>query len=184
MGHQSKQDFALALKSLLANESFDKITVSKVCAKAGYNRQTFYYHFANLNDLLEFQLRAEADALLAGLLNYDSWEKGFLVLLTTIQREKVSVANFFYSSGMSLGMLNVLYDFVNGLLTVVLKDKCRRMGIPSDAKRIEAIAGFYRYPLADVTVRWFATGLKESPKAVVDYVSRMMAGSFERLLEN
>ena len=43
----------LALISLLKNKSFDYITVSEICKKAGVNRSTFYLHYENIGDLLD-----------------------------------------------------------------------------------------------------------------------------------
>ena len=43
----------LALISLLKNKSFDYITVSEICKKAGVNRSTFYLHYETVGDLLD-----------------------------------------------------------------------------------------------------------------------------------
>jgi len=42
----------LALISLLEKKSFEYITVSEICKKAGVNRSTFYLHYETVGDLL------------------------------------------------------------------------------------------------------------------------------------
>ena len=42
-----------ALISLLEEKSFEYITVSEICKKAGVNRSTFYLHYENTVDLLD-----------------------------------------------------------------------------------------------------------------------------------
>ena len=42
-----------ALISLLEKKSFEYITVSEICKKAGVNRSTFYLHYENTVDLLD-----------------------------------------------------------------------------------------------------------------------------------
>ncbi len=42
-----------ALISLLEEKSFEYITVSEICKKAGVNRTTFYLHYENTVDLLD-----------------------------------------------------------------------------------------------------------------------------------
>jgi AcrR family transcriptional regulator len=42
----------LALISLLKKKSFEYITVSEICEKAGVNRSTFYLHYETIGDLL------------------------------------------------------------------------------------------------------------------------------------
>ena len=41
-----------AFISLLEEKSFEYITVSEICKKAGVNRSTFYLHYENTVDLL------------------------------------------------------------------------------------------------------------------------------------
>ena len=41
-----------ALISILEEKSFEYVTVSEICKKAGVNRSTFYLHYENTVDLL------------------------------------------------------------------------------------------------------------------------------------
>ena len=50
---------ANALRELLAEEKFDKITISKVAERAGMNRKTFYYHFRSTGALLAWMIENE-----------------------------------------------------------------------------------------------------------------------------
>lgn len=54
-----------ALIALLEEKSFDYITVSEICAKAGVNRSTFYLHYENTRDLLNEAARYLLDGFLA-----------------------------------------------------------------------------------------------------------------------
>ena len=42
-----------ALMEILKTKSFEYITVSEICKKAGVNRSTFYLHYETIGDLLE-----------------------------------------------------------------------------------------------------------------------------------
>lgn len=53
--------FDKALLSLLEIKSFEYITISEVCKKAGVNRSTFYLHYENICDLLEETTRFVID---------------------------------------------------------------------------------------------------------------------------
>lgn len=50
-----------ALMELLKTKSFEFITVSEICKKAGVNRSTFYLHYENTRDLLEKTVRNMTD---------------------------------------------------------------------------------------------------------------------------
>ncbi len=42
-----------ALILLLEKKDFEFITIKEICAKAGVNRSTFYFHYENINDLIK-----------------------------------------------------------------------------------------------------------------------------------
>jgi AcrR family transcriptional regulator len=50
-----------ALMELLKTKSFEFITVSEICKKAGVNRSTFYLYYENTRDLLEETVRNMTD---------------------------------------------------------------------------------------------------------------------------
>lgn len=50
----TKRIIANALEEMLRNKSIDKITVSSLIEACGVSRQTFYYHFRDLMDVLEW----------------------------------------------------------------------------------------------------------------------------------
>jgi len=47
----TKRALATALKELMLDVPFSKITVSMICDKCGMNRKSFYYHFKDKYDL-------------------------------------------------------------------------------------------------------------------------------------
>ena len=49
---ETKNQMAEALKKLIKDRSFSKITVQDIVAACNINRNTFYYHFENNYDLL------------------------------------------------------------------------------------------------------------------------------------
>ena len=52
-GKTTKMAIAYALKELVEEKSLNKITIQDIADKCGINRQTFYYHFPNIIDLVE-----------------------------------------------------------------------------------------------------------------------------------
>ena len=49
---KTEQLLADTLKELMSNESFDRITVQELSSACNIKRQTFYYHFRDIYDLL------------------------------------------------------------------------------------------------------------------------------------
>ena len=49
-----------ALKKTMKGKPLSKITVSMIVSECGVNRNTFYYHFDDIYDLLKWTLEQEA----------------------------------------------------------------------------------------------------------------------------
>lgn len=56
---ETKMQMAEALKKLIKDRSFSKITVQDIVSECNINRNTFYYHFENNYDLLYFTYEQE-----------------------------------------------------------------------------------------------------------------------------
>lgn len=50
----TKKALADAMKSLMAEKSFAKISISDICTRCSMNRQSFYYHFRDKYDLVNW----------------------------------------------------------------------------------------------------------------------------------
>ncbi len=55
----TKKALAEALKNLLIDNSFDKVTVAQICEKCDMNRKSFYYHFKDKYDLVNWIFETE-----------------------------------------------------------------------------------------------------------------------------
>lgn len=52
VSEQTKQQLASALKTLMAQKPMDKITIADLTGICRIRRQSFYYHFEDIYDLL------------------------------------------------------------------------------------------------------------------------------------
>ena len=61
MSSSTKEALGAALKKMMAIKPIDKITVKDLAEICNVNRQTFYYHFDDVYDLLEWVFEADAE---------------------------------------------------------------------------------------------------------------------------
>jgi len=66
MSQITKRALEASLKNLLAKRPLDKITVTDITEDCGINRMTFYYHFKDIYDLVEWACIEDATRALAG----------------------------------------------------------------------------------------------------------------------
>lgn len=60
----TKRALATSLKELMAEQPFDKINVAQICERCDMNRKSFYYHFKDKYDLVNWIFDTEFIALL------------------------------------------------------------------------------------------------------------------------
>lgn len=97
MSVATKRALAESFRKLLTMRSFDKITVKDIVEECGVNRQTFYYHFHDVYDLIDWIFRDAADALAAQPLDYTDWAKGLECLLNYMKEDRVLILNTYSS---------------------------------------------------------------------------------------
>ncbi len=66
MSQMTKRALVASLKELMAEKPLDKITVTDLTEHCGVNRMTFYYHFKDIYDLVEWACIEDATRALAG----------------------------------------------------------------------------------------------------------------------
>ncbi len=77
----SQSQIYLALRALMSEKPFGKITVTDVASRAGTSRMTFYRHYRSTKDVLLFHsertLKAISDDILNGNISdaFEFWEK-------------------------------------------------------------------------------------------------------------
>ena len=60
----TKKAIAGVFKELLLVKPLHKITINDIAEKCEINRQTFYYHFQDIYDLVEWICQTDAEAVL------------------------------------------------------------------------------------------------------------------------
>ena len=71
----TKRAIAYTFKVLLKEKPFNKITINDIASECDINRQTFYYHFQDIKDLVEWICIDEVDKLLTEKENYEGQQK-------------------------------------------------------------------------------------------------------------
>ena len=83
----TKLALANALKKLLQKKFLDDITVKELVEECEVNRQTFYYHFQDIYDLLRWFLEHETSEALRGA---DCWQDALRAAFRFVQDNHLS----------------------------------------------------------------------------------------------
>lgn len=87
MAGDTKAMIAEAFLEAAKHKPIDKVTVKDVVNTCGITRQTFYYHFQDLLEVIEWLMAQHVDVLLEKTLAASSPKAAIRVLLSTIEEQ-------------------------------------------------------------------------------------------------
>ena len=88
MSQITKRALEESLKKMLLKKPVNKITISDITEDCGINRMTFYYHFKDIYDLVEWSCVEDAARALDGKKTYDTWQQGFQQIFQAVLDNK------------------------------------------------------------------------------------------------
>lgn len=179
MSQITKRALAASLKKLLAKKTLDKITVIDIVEDCGVNRQTFYYHFKDIYDLIEWMLADEATRALNGKKTYNTWQQGLYRIFEAVLENKSFIMNAYHSISREQ-VENYLYKLAYDLLIGVVEEKASDMHVREED--MQFIADFYKFAFVGLMLDWIRRGMKEEPEGIIERLSVLIQGDFTRAL--
>lgn len=180
MSTTTKRAFASSLKNKLQTKPLEKITVTDICEDCEVNRQTFYYHFKDIYDLVEWIYTVDADKAMDGKKTYQTWEEGFLHLFEYALKEKSFVIRTYHSISRE-HLENFLFEETYHLLMGVINEMSTSISIHEADKAF--IADFYKYAFVGLLLDWVRKGMIENPEELIKRLAILLEGSFAQALE-
>ena len=163
----TKRALEASFKKLLLEKPLNKITINDITEDCGVNRMTFYYHFKDIYDLVDWILAEDAAKAMEGRRGFGTWSEAYLDVLHQLQDNKTLVLNVYRSVGREQ-----VEQYLYRLLDTILKDYADK----------QFVVDFYKYALVGMTLEWTRRDMKGDPKKMVERVSTMIHGDFRRAL--
>lgn len=180
MSQITKRALEASLKNLLLKKPLSKITINDITDDCGISRMTFYYHFKDIYDLVEWSCLEDAKRALEGKKTYETWQQGILQIFEAVLENKPFIINV-YRSVSREHVENYLFRLTYDLLIGVVNEKSADITVRDEDK--EFIADFYKYAFVGVMLNWVKDDMKEDPHKVVDRISVIMHGNITEALD-
>ena len=97
MSQLTKRAITESFMKLINQVPFDKITVKDIVEDCGVNRNTFYYHFRDISDVVECALLREVDQVFERPVEVDSVLECLEVLVNLIGENKKAMLHIYCS---------------------------------------------------------------------------------------
>ena len=179
MSQVTKRALEASLKHLLLQKPLNKITINDIAEDCGINRMTFYYHFKDIYDLVEWSCQEDASRALAGKKTYETWQQGLLQIFQAVAENKPFIMNV-YRCVSRERVERYLYPLVYRLVRDVVEEQPDSGKVCEEDK--EFIANFYKYGFVGLMLCWIQDDMREDPQELVQQLSLLLQGSMERAL--
>ena len=179
MSQTTKRALEASLKKLLLQKPLNKITINDITEDCGVNRMTFYYHFKDIYDLVEWIMVEDAAKALENKPTFDTWMEAFLDILHQVQENKVLVMNVYRSISREQ-VEQYLYKLLDPMLREFMERGMQEITVQDDD--VQFIVDFYKYALVGMALEWIRKDMKEDPVRMTERLNVLLHGNLERAL--
>lgn len=181
MSNTTKLALEASLKRLLLHKKIDKITISDLTADCGISRMSFYYHFKDIYDLVEWVCVEDGKKALQDKKTYDTWQEGMVQVFEAVLENKAFIQNVNGTVGREK-IESYLYKLTYKLIADVVEEKCAGIDLAKDDKAF--IANFYKYGFVGIMLEWIDHGMKDDYKEIVEKMSITLHGNIANSIHN
>lgn len=181
MSNQTKQQLSGALKTLLSKKTVDKITIGEITDLAQVSRKTFYYHFTDIYDLIEWTLMDDAARLFQEHIDLKNWQNDLAAVARYFYENRSLVLNAYYSISRD-ALENYIEKIVSPLVSLYYQDNYGERQLPSQDEKF--IVELYTFGIVGYFLRWINSGMKSVPYEMMDQLFRFFTGTMQGLAEH
>lgn len=177
----TKLALANSLKELMGEKSFSRISVNDIVENCGLTRPSFYYHFKDKYDLMNWIYYTETARL---MLNYDSiehWTDGIRDLCYYMMKNRS-----FYINALNTTGQNSFPEYLEIYIKTISKNVIENsLQTSFDQKKWGMTVELVSIALVGLIIKWANNGMKDDPAEYIALVKSIVDGSLlSELKEN
>lgn len=172
MAKFTRQAIMLCLLKLLDEKSIDKITVKDICERCEINRNTFYYYFGDIYEVLEAMIEFETEQSLKEEDAQASFYEELLQKYHLVLNYKKAISHLYDSKNREL-VSNYFYIITENFIRKHIRKEAEGMNVPEE--EIKFIIDFYSNSLIGMMLRWIREKMPEKK----DHLIRQWSISYQ-----
>ena len=161
--NQTKHLLAESLQELMATTPLEKISVNDIVDHAGVGRNTFYYHFEDKYDLVNWYFQSGITQFLVERGAYASWDSLLAAIKDYFLENKV-----FYCNALAYNGQNSLQQYMFDYLRSIFEQNARELNPDINASETRAIGQFFSGALMGILIPWVLGGMRTNGLVISD----------------
>lgn len=146
------------LNEMMEYKSIDKIKIKDLVETCNISRQAFYYHFQDIMDVAQYNMKRIMEEILDNSLNTCSLEDSLQIFIFEVSKRKITI-----QKQMTAQRKEELYKMIIGMVNVYLKElfKMKSLKKKISYEELDILLDFYSCGITTLL-------LKECEKVQVD----------------
>lgn len=183
-GQKETIDVLLAesFKELACQQPIEKITIKEITDKAGVIRPTFYNHFQDKYELLEWIIHTQILEPMKPLLHAGMIDEALILIFTSIKAD-----GEFYQKAVQLEGQNSFEETTKKCIAEVLLEmihaKKRTNRKQNSWLTPEHIAQYYAQSMCFVVINWIKSGMTVEPREITSIYNYIITRSMTEVIE-
>lgn len=176
-----KRKMAECFKTLLCKESIEKITIKDITENTGVTRTTFYNHFHDKYEILEWIIDEDILKSASPLIENELFSEMVILIFSCLSKEK----EFYKHASMIEGQNsfeNICLGCIKRSFTKVVQNKTEGKQHSITWFTPDLIAEYYARSLMFIITKWIKTDMSISPKEMSKIYDYILRHSFEDVL--
>lgn len=173
MGKQeiTKRILTDSLKKLMKKKTIERITIKEITDESGLNRQTFYYHFKDIYNQLEWMFEQDVVKLIKKHEGEKIWKEGLLDVFNYFKENREICKCLLRSV-----KREQLYDYSQNHLRNIFRRTIDELseGIEIKDKNKEMLADYYVISFIGIMEQWVYGNIKETPEELIGFIDVMI----------
>ena len=155
MARRTQAIIMQAFMDLLTRKPLDKITVKDIIEEADINRNTFYYYYENVPDLLNAIFAYALQSFSESTEKSDSFAKEYIRACALIRDNRRAIHHIYLSDNRDL-----IFDYLNRAAALFVERFVRKAAAPYNLSEegIDYVLQLYSYSVLGVTMNWIQKG--------------------------
>lgn len=176
----TKKLLAQSLKELSRTRQLEKISIREICECCECNHSTFYYHFADKDDLIEWIIRTDIEDHFTRV-DTQVWTNNTYHLLCVFQKDCE-----FYRQCLQLNTYNSLRKLISDVnrraVSEFLNNHTGSEVISDEAR--EFFITFWSAAFTETNIRYIMDGAKTDPKKMLQYYYNFSEPALGNVIRN
>lgn len=168
-----------AAMELLAERPLDRVTIKDITERCGVTRNTFYYHFQDIYDLLSRVILQQADELIQVYQAVGDWQTSFRTVLDYFYEHKKMIDHVYRSISrdeVERYLNRILGQYALELVEIQAGD----LQVSENAKRLTA--DFFKNAFSGEIAQWIDEDMSMTPQDLAVICSGMFRGMAKQAL--